>query len=196
MEHIIKNILKILLIIVIICGLSFIAYRYKKLKDEGKLEEVFASNSKLDENLDPSTFSDSNLNSNSNSNKNKVSENDEKSKTDDRQYIVEEKDYEGYYNKFIFDDVILLYEGNQNSTATLELVDRLIRNVDDSMYSKPTIEFKNITGLSTNKIDQNDFEQYKKVLNEFKSRIGNSKYNISFEYAKFSSMVNKIIIEK
>lgn len=194
MGHIIKKILKILLIIVIICGLIFMAYRYKKLKDEGKLEEVFASNGMLDKELDPSTFSDSN--SSSNSNKNKSSENDEKSKTDDRQYIVEEKDYEGYYNKFIFDDVILLYEGNQNSTATLELVDRLIKNVDDPMYSKPTIEFKNIKGLSTNKIDQNDFEQYKKVLNEFKNIIGNSKYNISFEYAKFSSMVNKIIIEK
>lgn len=194
MGHIIKKILKILLIIVIICGLIFVTYRYKKLKDEGKLEEVFASNGMLDKELDPSTFSDSN--SSSNSNKNKSSENDEKSKTDDRQYIVEEKDYEGYYNKFIFDDVILLYEGNQNSTATLELVDRLIKNVDDPMYSKPTIEFKNIMGLSTNKIDQNDFEQYKKVLNEFKNIIGNSKYNISFEYAKFSSMVNKIIIEK
>lgn len=194
MGHIIKKILKILLIIVIICGLIFIAYRYKKLKNEGKLEEVFDSNGMLDKELDPSTFSDSN--SSSNSNKNKSSENDEKSKTDDRQYIVEEKDYEGYYNKFIFDDVILLYEGNQNSTATLELVDRLIKNVDDPMYSKPTIEFKNIKGLSTNKIDQNDFEQYKKVLNEFKNIIGNSKYNISFEYAKFSSMVNKIIIEK
>ncbi|MBQ7411216.1 MAG: hypothetical protein IJW20_07540 [Clostridia bacterium] len=196
MGHIIKNVLKILLVLAIICGLGFIAYRYKELKEAGKLEEVFASNSSSSGELDPSTFTDSSSSSSSTSAEDNNSENNEETKTDDRQFVVEEKDYEGYYNKFIFDNTLLLYEGNQTSSATLELVNRLIQNVDDPMYSKPTVVLENIGGLSANEVNQNDFEQYKQVLNEFKNVIGNSKYNISFEYAKFSSMVNKIIITK
>lgn len=196
MGHIIKNIFKILLVIAIIIGIGFIGYRYKELKDSGKLEDVFASNKSSNGELDSSTFADdTSSTSNSNNEENEEEESSE-TKTDDRQFVVQEKNYEGYYNKFIFDNTLLLYEGDQTSSATIELVNRLIQNVDDSMYSKPTVELRNIGGLSANEVNQNNFEQYKQVLNEFKNVIGNSKYNISFEYAKFSSIVNKIIITK
>lgn len=196
MGHVIKNIFKILLVLAIICGIGFIGYRYKELKDAGKLDDVFTTNNNSNEEVGPSTFADASSNASSTSSQNEDSEGNEETKTDDRQFVVQEKDYDGYYNKFIFDNTLLLYEGEQTSTATLEAVNRLIQNVDDPMYSKPTVELRNIGGLSANEINQNDFEQYKQVLNEFKNVMGNSKYNISFEYAKFSSMVNKIIITK
>ena len=99
MAHIIKKIFMILLIIAVICGISFVVYRYKELKDSGKLEEVFGQNKNTNGELDPSTFVDSNSSSKQNVEDESSSE---KSKTDDRQFVVQEKDYEGYYNKFVF----------------------------------------------------------------------------------------------
>lgn len=193
MSHIIKKIFIIILLIAIICGTSFIVYRYKELKAEGKLDEVFASNKNDNGELDPSTFSDTS------STPKKTDESDsnkEETKTDDRQFIVEEKNYDDYYNKFIFDNVLLLYEGEQSSEATREALDRLIRNADDPMYSKPAVILENIGGLSSNQVSEANLEEYKKVLSDFRSSLGNDTYNFSFEYAKFSTIVNKITITK
>lgn len=203
MGQIIKKIFIMLLVIAAIFGAVVVGKRYKKLKEAGKLDKVFGiENSSVDgefgplEYLETSKKDDTTSKKENNEEKKEVEEVKEESKKDDREFIVEEKDYEGYYNKFVFDNTILLYEGNQIASATKELVDILIRNVDDPLYSKPTVELRNIAGLTASIVNQNDFEQYKKVLNEFKNKIGNNTYEVSFEYAKFSSAVNKVIITR
>lgn len=201
MGQVIKKIFIILLVIAAIIGALFVGKRYKDLKESGKLAEVFKSSEKSDsDEFGPLEYIEANKeDKDSKKDNSEVNEDDKKveeNKKDDREFIVEEKDYEGYYNKFIFDNTILLYEGKQTGSATTELVNILIRNVDDPMYSKPTVELRNISGLSANEVNQNNFEQYKQVLNEFKNKIGKNTYEVFFEYAKFSSVVNKIIITR
>ncbi len=197
MGQVIKKIFIMLVIIALICGAIFVGKRYKELKESGKLAQIFETNksSNKDE-FGPVEYVEASSNNDENINENESEDTVQENKKDDREFIVEEKDYEGYYNKFIFDNTILLYEGKQTGDATRELVDILIKNVDDPMYSKPTVELKNVGGLSSNVVNQNNFEQYKNVLNEFRNQIGNKSYEVSFEYAKFSSIVNKIIIIK
>ena len=204
MGQVIKKVFMILLIIAAIFGAVLVAKRYEDLKDSGKLDKVFNNEKNSDDGeFGPLDYLEAKKDNNNNDSKNEMNEKKEESeevvqenKKDDREFIVEEKDYEGYYNKFIFDNTILLYEGNQTGNATRELVDILIKNVDDPMYSKPIVELRNIGGLSANVVNESNFDLYKQVLNQFKKQLGNNTYEVLFEYAKFSSVVNKIIITK
>lgn len=192
--HFIKKFFKICLIILIIALVAFSVYRYYILKKNGKLEDVFAK--------DESNKNGYNLqleNSNDSSDSKTSSENDEKNDKDNSsnsdKFVVEEKNYDDYYNQFNFDNRLLLYEGKQTSQGTKEAIDLLIADADDAMYSKPTVVFENFN-LTTNQITASNLDEYKYVLNSAKNSIGNSTCTFSFEYNKLKTYVNKIIITK
>ena len=164
------------------------------MKKEGKLEEVFA---KAETNQN-----DYNINvkySESSSDSNKSSKEDENSKKQESsngdKFVVEEKNYDGYYNQFNLDNRILLYEGNQISEASKEAINILIEDADDPMYSKPIIVFENFN-LTTNEITANNLDEYKYVLSSAKNSVENSSCTFSFEYNTLKTYVNKIIITK
>ena len=115
--HFIKKFFKICLIILIIALVAFSVYRYYILKKNGKLEDVFAK--------DESNKNGYNLqleNSNDSSDSKTSSENDEKNDKDNSsnsdKFVVEEKNYDDYYNQFNFDNRLLLYEVKQKSQGT------------------------------------------------------------------------------
>ena len=192
--HVIKKILKSCLIILIIALLAFSIYRYYVLKKNGKLEEVFAkSETKQNEYNFQLKATQSNSDS-KNSSQDDENKEEQESITGDK-FIVEEKNYDGYYNQFNLDNRVLLYEGEQISIATKEALDILIEDADDPMYSKPTIVFKNFN-LTTSEITANNLDEYKYVLNSAKNSVGNSSCTFSFEYNKLKTYVNKIIITK
>lgn len=188
----IKKILKFCLILLIIALISFSIYRYYTLKKEGKLEDVFAKN-KTNQN----EYSAMTETSGKNSNSETSSQDNENSSSgsDGEKFVVEEKNYDDYYNQFNFDNRLLLYEGVQQHQGVKEALDILIQDADDAMYSKPTIVFENFN-LTTNEISANNLDEYKYVLNSAKNSVGNSTCTFSFEYNKLKTYVNKIIITK
>lgn len=192
--HFIKKFLKFCLTVLIIALIAFSVYRYYVLKKEGKLEDVFAKTE--------TNQNDYNLqieNSKNSSNTNKSSQEDDKEEKQESsnsdKFVVEEKNYEGYYNQFNFDNRLLLYEGKQQSQGVKEALDILILDADDPMYSKPTVVFENFN-LTTNQITANNLDEYKYVLNSAKNSVGNSTCTFSFEYNNLKTYVNKIIITK
>ena len=191
-----KKIFKIIFILAIIALIGFTGYRYYKLKKEDKLKDVFAKN----ENTINDSYNDSQTVSSDTTNKSSSAEDDEKNKEEDSsnsdKYVVEKQNYEGYYNQFNFDNRLLLYEGKQQSQGVKEAIDILIQDADDDMYSKPAVEFKNFSGLSSNEITVNDLNQYKYVLNQSKNQVGGNTCTFSFEYSSFKAYVNKVIITK
>lgn len=189
--HAIKKFLKIIFIILIIALIGFCVYRYYKLKSEGKLDEVFAK--KATNNV--SYNDDANSSYSSSSSSSEDNENNENNSSDGK-YVVEEKNYDGYYNQFNFDNRLLLYEGKQLSQAAKEAFDLLIQDADDSLYSKPTIVFRNFSGLTVNEITASDLVEYKSVLQTAQNTIGGASCTFEFEYNKLKTYVNKIIITK
>ena len=193
--HHIKKILKNSLILLIITLVAFSLYRYYVLKKEGKLDEVFAKTETKNQN-DYNLQLQNTANS-SNTNKSSQEENkDEKQESSNSEkFVVEEKNYDNYYNQFNFDNRLLLYEGKQISQSAEEAFNILIEDADDPMYSKPTVVFENFN-LTTNEITSNNLDEYKYVLNSAKNSIGNSSCTFYFEYNKLKTYVNKIIITK
>ncbi len=178
--HYIKKFLKSCLILLIIALIAFSVYRYYILKKEGKLGDVFA---KTETNQNDYNLQLENSKNNSGSNKSS------------QEFVVEEKNYDGYYNQFNFDNRLLLYEGKQISQGVKEALDILIEDADDPMYSKPIVVFENFN-LTTNEITANNLDEYKYVLNSAKNSIGNSTCTFKFEYNNLKTYVSKIIITK
>ena len=113
----------------------------------------------------------------------------------DSNFFTEKQNYDDYYNKFNFDNFFLLYEGEQHAQETIIVINRLIKNIDDTLYSKPDVVLNNF-GLSQNTVTAADLENYKAVLKQAKSALGASGSNVSFEYNALKTMANKVIITK
>lgn len=191
--HFIKKFFKVCLTILIIALVAFSVYRYYVLKKEGKLEDVFA---KTETNQNDYNLQLKNSKNNSESNKSSQEENkNEQESSNGDKFVVEEKNYDDYYNQFNFDNRLLLYEGKQQSQGVKEAFDILILDADDPMYSKPVVVFENFN-LTTNEITPNNLDEYKYVLNSAKNSVGNSTCTFTFEYNKLKTYVNKIIITK
>lgn len=192
--HFIKKFLKSCLILLIIALIAFSVYRYYILKKEGKLDDVFA---KTETNQNDYNLNLENAENSSDTNKSSNEDENEKNNesSSGEKFVVEEKNYDGYYNQFNFDNRLLLYEGEQINQAVKEAFNILIEDADDPMYSKPTVVFKNFN-LTTNEITANNLDEYKYVLNSAKNSIGNSSCTFSFEYNNLKTYVNKIIITK
>lgn len=198
MFYYIKKVFKTILVILVLLAIAGMGYRYQMLKKEGKLDEVFALNKKNE--YYKSEYS-SNIEEKKEDNVENITKTEtitetETTENEESTFVVEEKDFDGYYYKFNFDNRLLLYEGVQTSASTKMAIDILIEDVDDLMYSKPTVKFQNFRGLSTNEITADNLEQYKNVLNQAKNSLGNGTYTFSFEYGKLKARVEKIIITK
>lgn len=197
--HLIKKILKIFLIILLIGTISFTIYRYYKLKKENKLEKVFSRKETNLTSADLGNYADAN-NYLEDSEKSDTDTSDEdiskENNSSNEKYVVEEKNYDNYHNQFNFDNRLLLYEGKQQSKATKEAIDILIKDVDDPLYSKPEIVFENFNGLTSNKITSENLEEYKAVLIEAQNLLGENSYIFSFEYNKLKTYANKVIIQR
>lgn len=198
MFYYIKKVLKTILVILVLLAIVGIGYRYQVLKKEGKLDKVFALKQKNE--YYKSEYS-SNIEEKKEDNvenvaKTEITTETETTENEESTFVVEEKDYDGYYYKFNFDNRLLLYEGEQTRASTEMAMDILIEDVDDLMYSKPTVEFRNFRGVSTNEITADNLEQYKNVLYQAKNSLGNGTYTFSFEYGNLNARVEKIIITK
>ena len=99
------------------------------------------------------------------------------------------------YSPFNLDDVILLYEGKQNGSNIKVLMQRLIDNTDQTLYSYVTVSPKNVGGLSES-IIYTDKDSYCASLQSLIDVLEeNTYYRISFGYNNLKTHVNEIIIE-
>lgn len=188
----IKKFFKMIFILILIIFFTALGYyQYQKMKASGSLDKLLGNKN----NSNSSSIS-SQENNKSDTTSNKDSSNDSSSSSTSGESLIKNNNYDEYYNKFNFDNVILLYEGKQESSTIKELLDRLIKNADDPLYTKPSVSFQNINGLSNNTITSENLEEYKMNLDNAKNLLGNNTYTVSFEYNKIKAMVNKIIITK
>ena len=106
--------------------------------------------------------------------------------------IVIDADYEPFY----FDDNLLLYGGKQNGNMVVSMIDRIIEDTDQELFSHVDVTIKNFGGLD-GKITFTSKEEYVSRLTEIKNSINNSgKYNVSYGYSKYGAYANEVIIEK
>lgn len=189
-----KKFLKTLGLLILIFVISFSVYKYNKLKKSGSLDDIW-SMSKVKEDVvytegelaDPYKKNDSQT----------TDERDTQSSgSSEGNFFTEKQNYDDYYNKFNFDNFILLYEGDQHAQESIVLINRLIADADDPLYSKPRLDFVNFNGLTTTKVGPEDLEMYKQVLNQAKADIRGSDCNFTFGYAALNSVVNHITITK
>ena len=101
-----------------------------------------------------------------------------------------------FYNKYNFDNVLLLYGGKQDFGAMKEVMERMVLTSEDPLYSKPTVVFNNFSGLSSNTITYENREQYVNVLKQARDGLTDGFYKIEFDYTKLNAQVNKVIITK
>lgn len=112
----------------------------------------------------------------------------DKEKDKDNKKEIESEEFE--YNPFTFDDRILLYVGNVDAESMTRLIDVLIEDIDNQMYSKVDV---NINGTE---ISYENEENYTNVLKDFRNSISaNGKYFVEFEYSTLNAVVDKVIIK-
>ena len=99
----------------------------------------------------------------------------------------------GEYDSFVFDDRLLIYEGNQNGSYVKGALGIMIADITDDYYSNPKLTVKNVGGFEgTIEDDANYTENLNNVLHS----IDNNKiYNVSFGYNKTKTIANEVIIE-
>lgn len=194
--HYLKKFFKSLLTVLLIALITFCCYRFYQLKKEGKIDKLFENMEKDDSFSSVEAFSSGeNVTKAMDGTKNKNT-NTKKESSSDSTFVVEEKNYDDYYNKFNFDNVLLLYEGEQKSSAAKEALDVLITDAEGNLYSKPAIVFENFSGLSSNEITYENVDEYISVLKQARNSIGNGTYTFTFGYVGFTTSVNKITITK
>ena len=94
----------------------------------------------------------------------------------------------------------MLFEGEQKGNRIIDLLDKLIKNADDDLYTNTKVTIRNINSSSETieyfyNVDNK--EEYKSKLNNVKNFINSdNNYIVSFGYSKYKSHVNEIIIEK
>ena len=190
MESPFKKFMRTFGLFLLLITVAFIGFRYNKLKKDGSLDDIWnMSKTKQDVTYVEGELADPYRVSNSDDSSNVSS-------SSDSNIFTEKQNYDDYYNKFNFDNFILMYEGEQIAQNVIVLMNRLIQDADDPLYSKPMIEFVNFNGLATTSIGPADLEEYKLVLNQAKADVKGSKCNIEFGYAKLNSIVNRITITK
>lgn len=190
MESPFKKFMRTFGLFLLLITVAFIGFRYNKLKKDGSLDDIWnMSKTKQDVTYVEGELADPYRVSNSDDSSNVSS-------SSDSNIFTEKQNYDDYYNKFNFDNFILMYEGEQIAQDVIVLMNRLIQDADDPLYSKPMVEFVNFNGLATTSIGPADLEEYKLVLNQAKADVKGSKCNIEFGYTKLNSIVNRITITK
>ena len=122
-------------------------------------------------------------------------ENSKKNNNKDNNSNADSKTIDIEYNPVYMDDVILLYEGKQTGKSINILLDRLIENTNQTLFSYVTVTTK---GIGENKvINFDDVSSYVSSLQNIQNSLDqNAYYNVSFEYNNLKTHVIGIIIEK
>lgn len=117
---------------------------------------------------------------------NKVIEEVTDKDNNENKWKLERKEYE----PIIFDDRILLYEGNINSGLMNELMNILIEDIESQTFSKVDVKLNDMD------ISWNNKDMYSSSLINFKNSIlENNMYIVEFEYNELKSTINKVIIK-
>ncbi len=195
-----KKFFKVIFIVLLICLAVFCLFRYNELKKSGKLGEVFSKTKEntnfIDNYEDYANSKETATDAIKKQKEESKEEIKEEVKKDGEGYVVEEKNYDDYYNKYNFDNVLLLYGGKQDFGAMKEVMERMVLTSEDPLYSKPTVVFNNFSGLSSNTITYENREQYVNVLKQARDGLTDGFYKIEFDYTKLNAQVNKVIITK
>lgn len=102
-------------------------------------------------------------------------------------------DVPGEYDSFVFDDRLLIYEGNQKGSYVKGALGIMIADTTDDYYSNPKLTVKNVGGFNgTIEDDANYTENLNNVLHSIDN---NKTYNVSFGYNKTKTIANEVIIE-
>ena len=192
----VKRLIKWLLILLLLL-VGFIVLAFLLEKALTMLEEKFGKNEK-DIVMSASDIFDNNKNnSNQGTNKDSNSENNsagdsngnDKSKDGNNSNNSTNKEIK--YSPFNLDDVVLLYEGRKKGSSVKELLNRLVDNTEQTLYSYVTV-----TAFG-NKIVFEDKDAYVSQLKNIINSVDDSSfYDISFGLNSTKTIVNEIIIEK
>ena len=98
------------------------------------------------------------------------------------------------YNSFVFDDRLLMYEGEQKGSKVKTVLETMIQDAADEFYSNPSLTVQNIGEMEGTFLDD---EAYVSNVTAVKDAINDDEmYNISFGYNKLKTSANEVIIEK
>ena len=90
----------------------------------------------------------------------------------------------------------ILYEGQIDGARAEELLDRIIQNADQHVYSYVDVTAKNFGSLDGT-IQCSDKSTYVSKLQSLKNSINTgANYTISFGYSKYKTHIDEVIIEK
>ena len=194
-----KKLIRNLLIILLLLFIGITIYgAVKYFKEQFENKKNASSNYTIYEKNEKSNIDKINDGLNNLFKKNKNNNSDDSSNYSDTDISYENIDEQ--YNTYNFDDSLLLYEGINDGDRIISLLNRLIRNADDKLYTNTSVTIKNFGSLDK-KIDysykENNIDEYKNSLIEIRNNIvENEKYVVSFGYNKYKTHVNEIIIEK
>lgn len=193
-----KEIIALLVILLAIFGVFYGKYAYNKNKKEKlsqysseltsqSIEEINSTKSTLWPRIKGSVGNFVHSNKNSENSTDIVSGQDENNNT------LIHFDVSSDYNSFVFDDRLMMFDGDQNGATVTNVLDIMLADAEDDYYSNPKVTVKNIGGIEGT--FENDSE-YISNLNTIKNSINQSgKYNISFGYNKTKTTANEVIIE-
>ena len=179
-----KKILKAIIFIILALLIGVILFGYFNfIKDKYFNKDNKNSLNNVSITQDNNALNNNNNSDSNNSNKN-IGSNSEKIDFSNKKYDPEN-----------FDLSILLYEGEKEGKEVRKMLDRVISNADDNLYSNTSVTFNNYSASYSYELDNKD--EYKAELENIKNNISDGlKYNISFNYTKLKSHVNEIIIEQ
>ena len=127
------------------------------------------------------------------SDKNSESANKTVSDQDDDGNTLIHFDVSSEYNSFVFDDRLLMFDGEQDGNTVIRVLETMLSDAEDDYYSNPKITVRNIGGIEGTFENNSD---YISNLNTIKNSINqNGKYKISFGYNKTKTTANEVIIE-
>lgn len=199
LKKIIKKILFAIIILLVLFGGIFLADKLLNvLKDNYKSDNqdrtsffrLFNKEDEKNENSDDKSFINS-IFSMPYSNTGTNPEQEQTSNTSSEKIVID-ADYDPFY----FDDNLLLYEGKQNGNMVRSMINRLIDNTNQELFSYVDVTIKNFGSLD-GKISFTNKEDYVSRLMSVRNSIeDNGKYNISYGYSKYKTHVNEVIIEK
>ena len=130
MESPFKKFMKTMGLFIILVLVSYVGFKYHYLKKEGKLHDVWnQSKTKNDVVYVEGELADPYRESNSEKDESDLRPENASS---DSNFFTEKQNYDDYYNKFNFDNFFLLYEGEQHAQETIIVINRLIKNIDDT----------------------------------------------------------------
>ena len=133
---------------------------------------------------------------NNDSNKDNSNKNDDNKSNSNKKSNNNQNDVNKQYDTNTFDLSILLYEGENEGDTVRKVLERVIENANNNLYSNTSVTLKNV-GTASYSYELDNKDDYINDLEIIRNSISETgKYNISFSYSKLKSHVDEIIIEQ